>query len=76
MHIIDPSALILGGAMNFGGPANELGNNFLERIRESTRKITLPIISKNVSIEFALLGGDAGYIGAAGLARESYLRRQ
>lgn len=76
MHIIDPSALILGGAMNFGGPANELGNNFLERIRESTRKITLPIISKNVSIEFALLGGDAGYIGAAGLARQSYLRRQ
>lgn len=74
MHTIDPSAIILGGAMNFGGEASPLGREFIERVRSSAKKLALPIVAQNVVIEFASLSGDAGYIGAAGLARAAYYR--
>jgi glucokinase len=45
-------------------------------VREEVRRRALPIPAKNTVIEFAQLGGDAGYIGAAGLARLEYRRLQ
>ena len=36
-HIIDPEAIILGGAMNFGGNRTKLGVCFLERIKEHVK---------------------------------------
>ena len=34
VHTIDPGAVILGGAMNFGGHDAPVGRQFLERVRE------------------------------------------
>lgn len=72
MHVIDPGAVILGGAMNFGGHATELGRRFLERIRQEVRRRAFETLVERTVIDFALLGGHAGYIGAAGIARMQY----
>ena len=72
INIIDPSGIILGGAMDFGGPNSELGQRFLTRIREEVRRRGFAIPAERITIDFATLGGDAGYIGAAGLARRDY----
>jgi glucokinase len=68
VHTIDPGAVILGGAMNFGGRHAEVGRQFIERVREVFRSRAFDIV-KNTVIDYASLGGDAGYIGAAGIAR-------
>ena len=73
-HTIDPGAVVLGGAMNFGGCESELGRMFLERVREEFRRRAFPVLIEKVSIDFASLGGDAGYIGVAGIARQAYLQ--
>jgi glucokinase len=69
IHTIDPDAVLLGGAMTFGGNDTEVGRAFLQRIRDEVRPRILEPLRDAVRIEFASLGGDAGYIGAAGLAR-------
>jgi len=71
MHTIDPEAVILGGAMLFGGEAAPVGRAFLERVRAEVRGRTFPILAEKTVIRFASLGGDAGAIGAAGLARRA-----
>ena len=76
LHAIDPDAVVLGGAMNFGGPASALGRDFLERIRSEVRPKLLEPLRDKVQIEFASLGGDAGYIGAAGLARLEHRQKR
>lgn len=75
MHIIDPGAVILGGAMNFGGPNSALGQQFLERVREEVRRRAFPTLIGRTVIDFASLGADAGYIGAAGIARCAYQKK-
>ena len=55
--------------MTFGGNESEVGRAFLQRIRDEVRPRILEPLRDVVRIEFASLGGDAGYIGAAGLAR-------
>lgn len=72
MHVIDPDAIVFGGAMNFGGSASALGQRFLEAIRKETHKRAFPALAEVTAIEFAMLGGHAGYIGAAGVARVAY----
>jgi glucokinase len=74
MHTIDPNGVVLGGAMTFGGNESPLGRRFLQRIREEVQRRAFPIPAARVVIDFAMLGGDAGYIGAAGLARLAYRR--
>jgi len=69
MHTIDPSAVILGGAMNFGGRNHPLGIKFLNRVRQYVDQQAFSILAQRIMIDYAELGGDAGYIGAAGLAR-------
>jgi glucokinase len=68
LHTVDPGIVVLGGAMNFGGETSPLGREFIERIREEVRRRALPAVDKT-PIEFASLGGDAGFIGAAAMAR-------
>ncbi len=41
-HVIDPSAVLLGGAMNFGGSESDLGREFLQRIRDASRALHFP----------------------------------
>jgi glucokinase len=76
VHAIDPDAVVLGGAMNFGGPASPVGRDFLKQIRDEVRPRLLAPLRDKVQIEFASLGGDAGYIGAAGLARLEHRKQQ
>lgn len=68
-HLIDPDGIVLGGAVNFGGPESALGRKFLEVVREQMHRLAFPVVAQKVVIDFARLGGDAGYIGAAGIAR-------
>ena len=72
VHTIDPGAVILGGAMNFGGRQTEVGRMFLEKVRESFRSRAYNVVVDRTVIDYARLGGDAGYIGAAGIARETF----
>ena len=69
MHTLDPNGVVLGGAMDFGGRDSPLGKRFLDRIREEIHRRAFPVPAARVSVDFASLGSDAGYIGAAGLAR-------
>jgi glucokinase len=72
MHTIDPGAVILGGAMTFGGASSPLGQRFLERVRQEVRRRAFPVLADRTSVVFAALGSDAGYIGAAGIARAAH----
>ena len=75
MHVVDPDVVLLGGAMTFGGA---------ERDRWAAASSTAsarksggspgPIPAAKTVIDFATLGGDAGFIGAAGVARLEYLK--
>jgi glucokinase len=69
MHTIDPSGVLLAGAMTFGGSGTPLGRQFLGWIREEVKRRTFRVLAEKTVIDFANLGSDAGYIGAAGVAR-------
>lgn len=73
VHTIDPGLVVLGGAMNFGGPKSVVGQRFLSKIREVFAERTFPNVLAGTTIDFASLGGDAGYIGAAGFARKEFI---
>ncbi len=75
-HSMDPELIVLGGAMDFGGENDLVGKRFLEHVRSEFRKQTFPVLAQKMLIDFAALGGNAGYIGAAGLAREAHYGRQ
>lgn len=74
IHAINPGAIIIGGAMTFGGNDHEVGRAFIEEIRRVVRKRAFPIPASHTVVDFASLGGDAGYIGAAGIARTAFLK--
>jgi len=69
LHTIDPNVVLLGGAMTFGGTATKTGRRFLARVLKEVRARAFPTIAQRIEIEYASLGGDAGFIGAAGIAR-------
>jgi glucokinase len=75
MHTIDPDGVVLGGAMTFGGHGAELGRRFLRTVQDEVRRRAFPVLADQVIIDFASLGVDAGFIGAAGLARAEFLRQ-
>ena len=70
LHTIDAACILLGGAMTFGGKKSPLGQRFLSQVIREVKTRAFPAIADNVLIDLAMLGTDAGYIGAAGLARE------
>jgi glucokinase len=55
--------------MTFGGGDSPLGREVLQTVREEFNRRTFPTLKGKIIIDFASLGGDAGYLGAAGLAR-------
>ncbi|MBX3439207.1 MAG: ROK family protein [Planctomycetaceae bacterium] len=73
MHTINPAVVLFGGAMTFGRNETELGRRFLARIKEVVKAHAFPILAERTVIEYATLGADAGFIGAAGCAREALL---
>ncbi len=74
-HIIDPAAFILGGAMNFGGSNTPLGQQFLSDVMTETRQHVFPVLGEKLVVKFAKLGGEAGFVGAAGLARVEFMKK-
>jgi glucokinase len=74
LHTIDPNCVLLGGAMTFGGSDSQLGRKFLDRIKEEVNRRAFAVLAERITIDFASLGGDAGYIGAAGIARVEHRR--
>jgi len=73
-NTIDPDGIVFGGAMTFGGHEHPLGKRFLARIHEEFRKRAFPVLAEAIKIDYASLGGDAGYLGAAGVARAAFRR--
>jgi glucokinase len=69
MHTINPSMFLFGGAMTFGRNETPLGRRFLQAIKDEVKKRAFHVPFERTIIDFATLGGDAGYIGAAGCAR-------
>jgi glucokinase len=69
MHTINPSMFLFGGAMTFGRNDTPLGRRFLQAIKDEVKKRAFHVPYERTIIDFATLGGDAGYIGAAGCAR-------
>ncbi|MGQ9762921.1 MAG: ROK family protein [Thermogutta sp.] len=76
LHTFDPTGLLLGGAMTFGGEKSPVGRRFLERIQEEVHQRAFAALAQKVIIRFAALGGDAGFIGAAGIARLHHRRHR
>lgn len=72
MHTIDPSMILIGGAMTFGRHDNPIGRRFLQRLKDEVRERAFPIPYQKTRIDYAQLGGDAGFIGAAGCARQRF----
>jgi glucokinase len=64
IHAIDPDIVVFGGGMTAAGPG------FLDAIREGIRAMAFPVPAARVRVEYAQLGPDAGFIGAAGCARQ------
>lgn len=73
--VIDPGVVILGGAMDFGGPRSRTGKAFVEQVRSTFKQRAFAVVAEKTAIHFATLGGDAGYIGAAGIARSQFQAR-
>jgi glucokinase len=74
-HVIDPSAFFLGGAVDFGGAESRLGRKFLNEVIDEVKQNSFPVIANRLTIEFAQLGSEAGFVGAAGLGRLEFLKR-
>ena len=72
MHAINPDMVLFGGAMTFGRNETELGRRFMNRIREEVQLRAFPVPYERTVIDYATLGGNAGYIGAAGCARREF----
>ncbi|MBN2580074.1 MAG: ROK family protein [Pirellulales bacterium] len=76
LHTIDPHGVLLGGAMTFGGHETSVGRRFLAEIRAEVRRRAFPLLAERTVIDYAALGSDAGFIGAAGLARLEHLKHK
>ncbi|HEV3118065.1 MAG TPA: ROK family protein [Gemmataceae bacterium] len=66
MHTIDPDIVVFAGGMIAAG------DSFLERIRHHVRELAFPVPAQKTQIRYALLGADAGFIGAAACGRQLY----
>lgn len=75
MHAIDPQGVVIGGAMTFGQHETATGRKFLERVKQEVAARAFPTLARRTTIDYASLGGDAGFIGAAGLARRAHLQK-
>ncbi len=69
MNTIDPDMVVFGGGMIAAG------GGFLRRIRHHIQELAFPVPAEKTRVVYAQLAGDAGFIGAAGCARQQYHAR-
>lgn len=74
IHVLNPAMVLFGGAMTFDQHNSELGRRFIAKVREEVKARAFPIPAQRTIIDFASLGGDAGFIGSAGCIR-GHLKR-
>jgi glucokinase len=72
MHALDPDGVIIGGAMNFGMNSTAIGRKFMDVLRREVQRRAFPVPAQLTKIDYASLGGDAGFLGAAGLAQRAW----
>jgi hypothetical protein len=65
-----------GSQISISCPGHPLGERFLNRVRQTVRQHAFPIPAQRTTIDFALLEGEAGYIGAAGIARLAWHKKK
>lgn len=70
MHTVDPDMIVFGGGMIAAG------EGFLDRIRKCVKDLAFPVPAERTRIEYAQLGSDAGFIGAAAGARQLLRRKK
>lgn len=75
VHVLDPGMVVIGGAMTFGGHGDPVGERFLAAAVAEFRRRTFENVFAGTTISFAKLGADAGYLGAAGYARQQWMIR-
>lgn len=68
LHTIDPDMVAFAGGMTAAG------DSFLEKIRGYVRELAFPVPAEKAQIRYAVLGSNAGFIGAAGCGRLLYLQ--
>ncbi|WP_020474128.1 ROK family protein [Zavarzinella formosa] len=64
MHLIDPDMIVFAGGMTAAG------DPFLNRIRHYIHELAFPVPAAKTIVQYALLGSDAGFIGAAACGRQ------
>jgi glucokinase len=69
MHLFDPEVVVFGGGMTAAGEP------LLERVRHHVRRLAFPVPAERTALCYARLGNDAGFIGAAGCARQLVLNK-
>jgi glucokinase len=72
MHTIDPDVVLFGGNVTFGRNESQLGRRFIQAIRDEIHNLAFPVPASKIRVDFAELGGDAGFIGAAGCAWSAF----
>jgi len=65
VHAVNPQRVVLSGGM-IGA-----GEMLMEPVRRTVKEMAFPQAQKRLEVVFARLGGDAGFIGAAGCALQS-----
>jgi glucokinase len=65
VHALNPQRVVLSGGM-IGA-----GEMLMEPVKGTVREMAFPQAQKGLEVVFARLGGDAGFIGAAGCALRS-----
>jgi glucokinase len=64
MHTIDPDMIVFGGGMIAAG------KSLIERIRRHVKELAFPVPAAKTQIRYAVLGSNAGFIGAAACGRQ------
>ena len=72
IHTNDPSCILFGGAMTFGGKNHTIGRRFLNKIKKEVYSRIFVYLAERIRIDYAELGSKAGYLGVAGLARQDW----
>lgn len=72
MHILNPAMVLFGGAMTFDQNNSDLGRRFLAKVKEEVKARAFPIPAERTIIDYAVLGGDAGFLGAAACAMRAF----
>lgn len=69
VNLLNPEVIVIGGGLSFAG------NFIFTKIKDTIDKRAMSIQAKSVKVKKAMLGKDAGLIGAALLVKENILSR-